>query len=122
MKMTDLVALTLLQVVALGATSLEEVGTLLAVTYMVQSVTLFPLVDIGMQQSAGDDSSGGTNSESQRSDRRQRHRLAIAFVSIVCRGVEFGSSCFLLLATRCADKVLCWKECAYQVRSCPCPF
>jgi len=118
MKMTDLVALTLLQVVALGATSLEEVGTLLAVTYMVQSVTLFPLADIGMQQSAGDDSSGGTNSESQRSDRR----LAIAFVSFVCRGVEFGSSCFLLLATRCADTVLCWKECAYQVRSCPCPF
>lgn len=90
---------------ALGATGLEEVGTLLAVTYMVQSVNLFTLANIGIQQSASDDSSGGTKSEDQRNDRRQRRRLAIALypscVEVSRSGPLVSRSWLLGALTRC---------------------
>ena len=96
---------------ALSAASLEEVGTLLAVTYMVQSVNLFTLANIGIQQSASDDSSGGTKSEDQRSDRRQRRRLAIALcpscVEVSRSGPLVSRSWLLGALTRCCARRAC---------------
>jgi hypothetical protein len=114
----DLVTLTLLEVVALSATGLEEVGALLGVTLSV--VLVFCSYFRVAIESGGKEARREETRRRVRALRRRQYRRleAVQGAATRCCSFVIRLVCFPYRWYIAEPKI----EETYQVRSCPCPF